>query len=102
MKLLRYVLMLALLSSQLWLWLPRKSYALTADKVWFEFHPGFYRVYVKYTLPTLKVWRIAYAEFGSKRSAEKFYWSLVRGADFSLVDPKKIRFPTPKTRPDPW
>lgn len=95
-------MMVAALFFSLWEGSAPKAQALTADKVWFEFHPGFYRVYVRYTLPKLKVWRTAYVDFTSKKQAERFHWSLVWGADFSLIDPKQIRYPVVKRAPEPW
>ena len=76
--------------------------AVTVNKVWFEFHQSFYRVVFEYTTPELKEFRGGYADFKSKKEAEKFFWSLVRGADFQLGEPKLISFPTQKNKPKPW
>lgn len=77
--------------------------AYTANKVWFEFRPtGIYRVYVSYTVPELKEFREAYVEFTKKRDAERFYWDLVRGADFYPPDPKATKFINAPLKPDPW
>ncbi len=77
--------------------------AFTANKVWFEFQPnGGYKVIVNYTVPELKEFREAYVVFYNKKSAEKFYWSLVRGADFYPAEPYKLEYQAPKLRPDPW
>jgi hypothetical protein len=80
-----------------------RAFAFTANKVWFEFRPGsIYRVYVNYTVPELKEFREAYTEFRSKKEAEKFYWDVVRGADFYLPRPDERRFQTDPPRPEPW
>lgn len=77
--------------------------AYSANKVWFEFRPsGIYRVYVNYTVPELKQYRESYVEFRKKKDAERFYWDLVRGADFYPPDPTARRFATPPMKPDPW
>jgi hypothetical protein len=76
--------------------------ALTANKVWFEFHETFYRVYFQYTMPELREMREAYIEFTSKKKAEIFYSKLLHGADFELGSNGEVVFlPTP-TKPDPW
>ena len=78
-------------------------YSYSANKVWFEFRPnGRYRVYCNYTVPALKEFREAYAEFNQKKEAESFYWDLIRGADFYLPDPKTRNFVNPVTHADPW
>ena len=75
----------------------------TANKVWFEFRPdGRYRVYVNYTVPELKEFREAWVDFAKKKEAERFYFDLVRGADFYPPDPKARRFTNPAMKPDPW
>lgn len=76
--------------------------AITANKVWFEFHQSFYRVAFEYTSPELKEFRGGYADFKNKKEAEKFFWSLVRGADFQLGDPKLVSYPNQENKPDPW
>ena len=83
------------------LW-PKQLHAVTANKVWFEFHQSFYRVAFEYTTPEIKEFRGGYADFKSKKEAEKFFWNLVRGADFQLGDPKKISFPSQENKPKPW
>ena len=65
-------------------------------------HTGIYRVYVNYTVPEVKEFREAYAEFKSKKKAERFYWDLIRGGDFTLPDPKSVRFVKQPLQPDPW
>ena len=75
----------------------------TASKVWFEFlQGGRYRVTVAYTVPELKEFRESYVEFVQKKVAEKYYWDLVRGADFFPADPANLRFIKPPSVPDPW
>ncbi len=77
--------------------------AYSANKVWFEFRPtGIFRVYVNYTVPELKEYRESYVEFKKKKDAERFYWDLVRGADFFPPDPAARRFAAPPMTPDPW
>ena len=77
--------------------------AYSANKVWFEFRDrGVFRVYVNYTVPELKEFREAHVDFRSRAKAEKFYWDLVRGADFHLPDPNTRRFTKPPLEPDPW
>ena len=80
----------------------RAPAALTANKVWFEFHQGFYRVCFEYTLPTLKELRGGYADFRSKKAAERFFWQLITGADFQLGDPKQFEFQKKQAKPQPW
>lgn len=76
--------------------------ALTANKVWFEFHPFHYRVVVQYTLPALREKREAYADFYDKKKAESFYWKLIKGADFVLGSfGEPVFLPTPRDK-DPW
>jgi len=77
--------------------------AYSANKVWFEFRPGaLYRVYVNYTVPELKEFREAYIEFHKKKEAERYYWDLLKGADFFPPDPQTRRFSKPQMTPDPW
>jgi hypothetical protein len=77
-------------------------FALTANKVWFEFHPGFYRVYAEYTIPELRQLRTAVGEFRSKKQAEKFYFSLIKGGEFKINSHGEIVFPKEPTEPQPW
>ncbi len=81
-----------------------EAYALQASTVYFEFLPGqgIYRVRSIYTIPELKEKREVRAEFRSKKEAEQFYWSLVKGADFKLGDPKSVEFINPPLKSDPW
>lgn len=78
-------------------------YGYSANKVWFEFRDnGRFRVYVNYTVPDLREFRESYVDFHKKKEAEKFFWNLVRGADFFPSDPKSLRFTNPTGRPVPW
>ena len=76
--------------------------AHTANKVWFEFHPTFYRVVVHYTVLELKELREAYIEFYSKKKAEKVYFDLLRGAEFYLDDHGNLKFKQQNKKPEPW
>ncbi|MCX6116468.1 MAG: hypothetical protein NT027_02920 [Proteobacteria bacterium] len=79
------------------------AFALTANQVAFEFRPnGIYRVHVYYTVPALKEFRESYIEFTSQKKAEKFYFDVLRGADFYLEDPDKVRFVNQPLEPQPW
>ncbi len=83
--------------------MPEASHCYTANQVFFEFLPsGKYRVTVSYTVPALKERREAKVIFTRKKEAEKFYWDLVRGADFSLGDHKRRQFVNPPLKPKPW
>lgn len=80
-----------------------RASAYTANKIWFEFRPGgIYRVHVNYTVPELKEFREHYIEFRKKKDAEKYYWDLVKGADFFPPDPTTRRFVSQELQPDPW
>ena len=80
-----------------------EAFAYTASKVWFEFlQSGKYRVTVTYTVPALKEFRESYIEFSKKSTAEKYYWDLVRGAEFFPSDPANLRFVKAPSAPDPW
>lgn len=77
--------------------------ALTANQVAFEFRPnGLYRVYVYYTVPALKEFREAYVEFTNRKKAEKFYFDVLRGADFYLDEPEQTRFINKPLAAQPW
>lgn len=83
--------------------LTSEAFAFTANKVWFEFRPrGRYRVTVNYTVPALKEFRESYVEFTSKKEAEKFYWAMVRGADFFPADAGKFKFIRQPAVAEPW
>ncbi len=80
-----------------------RAAALTANQVAFEFRPnGIYRIYLYYTIPALKEFREAYIEFTSRKKAEKFYFDVLRGADFYLDDPDDLRFVNKPLSPQPW
>ena len=75
----------------------------SANKIWFEFRQdGRYRVYVNYTVPAIREFREAYVDFYSKKEAERFYWSLVKGGDFHFPDPNVGHFHEVPKGPDPW
>lgn len=83
--------------------LSTEAWSYSANRVWFEFRPGgIYRVYVNYTVPELKEFRESYVEFRTKKAAERFYYDLLRGADFYPPAPEALRFTPPPQRPDPW
>lgn len=93
------------LLKRIWIWIlfSGDAWGYTANKVWFEFRPeGIYRVYVNYTVPELKEFRESYVEFRRKKAAEKFYFDLLRGADFFPPNPEKRRFEQPPKGPRPW
>lgn len=94
--------LLVLIAALIWLSAATAD-AYTANKVWFEFRPnGIYRVYVNYTVPALREFREAYAEFTSKKEAEAFYWDLVKGVDFFMPNPKARKFVENPQKPSPW
>lgn len=77
--------------------------AYTANQVSFEFRPnGIYRVYLYYTVPALKEFREAAVEFTSRKKAEKFYFEVLRGADFFIDDKGKTQFVNDPLAPSPW
>lgn len=84
-----------------WLF-PGVTFALTANRVWYEIHPRVIRVYVSYTIPEIKETREAFSEFKDPKKASRFYWDLVRGAEFYLNSSERIRFKNPSGQPDPW
>lgn len=79
-----------------------ESLALTANRVWVEIHPLAIRVYVSYTVPELRELREAFSEFKDPKDASRFYWGLVRGAEFYLNSHERIRFENPSGQADPW
>ena len=80
-----------------------EAYPYSANKVWFEFREGHgYRVYVNYTVPALKEFRESYVDFKQKKEAEKFYWSLIRGADFYPPSSAETKFQSEPAKPEPW
>lgn len=99
-SLLRYVMLTLCMSSLFW---HEPARALTANQVAFEFRPnGKYRIYLYYTVPALKEFREAYIEFISRKKAEKFYFDVLRGADFYLEDPEQVTFVNKPLEPQPW
>jgi hypothetical protein len=86
-----------------WLGAAGVAQCYTANKVWFEFRrDGHFRVHVGYTVPELKEYRESYVDFARKKEAERFYWDLVRGADFFPSHPESRRFVQPVAQPEPW
>jgi hypothetical protein len=76
---------------------------LTANKVWMVLtNYGRYRVFVNYTVPEIKEFRESYVEFAHKKEAEKFYFDLLRGADFYHPDASKRAFKNRDLKPEPW
>jgi hypothetical protein len=93
---------MALLMGSLAFW-SGPAHALTANQVAFEFRPnGLFRVYLYYTVPSLKEFREAYVEFASRKQAEEFYFKVVRGGDFYLEDPDRVDFINRPLEPSPW
>ena len=77
--------------------------AYTANQVSFEFRPnGIYRVYLYYTVPALKQFRESVVEFTSRKKAEKFYYEVLRGADFYIDDKGTTQFINEPLAPSPW
>ena len=77
--------------------------AYTANTVNFEFlHAGRYRVTMSYTIPEILEFRESYVEFTSYKEAKRFYFDLLRGADFYPSDPKKLRFGKTPPAPEAW
>lgn len=83
--------------------LAQEASAYTANKVWMVLtNYGRYRVYVNYTVPELKEFREAYVEFAHKKKAEKYYFDLLKGADFYYPDADKREFKNRPLQPQPW
>lgn len=79
------------------------AFAYTANQVSFEFRPnGIYRVYLYYTIPAQKEFREATVEFVSRSKAEKFYYDVLRGADFYIDSKGKTEFINEPLAPSPW
>jgi len=88
--------------SVMWL-LPSVAQGLRANKVWMEFRSnGRYRVFVNYTVPELRSFREAYVDFSKKQDAEKFYFDVLRGSEFSLPDASARSFTQNPSEPEPW
>ena len=79
------------------------AYAYHANRMFFEFmQDGRYKVLVHYTIPELKEYRESYVIFNKKKEAERFYFALLRGADFYPDEPHAVRYIKPKLKPNPW
>lgn len=78
------------------------AYAYTANRVWYEFHQNFIRVYVEYTIPELKEFREAYIELTNKKKADQFYFYLLKGAEFYIGQDYQIKFKQNRKEPKPW
>lgn len=77
--------------------------AYHANMMFFEFmQDGRYKVLVHYTIPELKEYRESYVIFNKKKEAERFYFALLRGADFYPSEPQAVRYIKPKLKPTPW
>jgi hypothetical protein len=83
--------------------LPARTYAYTANQVSFEFlSTGAYRVNLYYTVPALREFREASIEFGERKQAEKFYFDVIRGADFYINAQGDVEFNNGQLTPNPW
>ena len=81
----------------------QKLSAYHANMMFFEFmQDGRYKVLVQYTIPELKEYRESYVIFNKKKEAERFYFALLRGADFYPREPQSVRYLKPKLKPTPW
>ena len=79
------------------------SSAYTANQVTFEFLAnGAYRVNMYYTVPALREFREASIEFSERKQAEKFYFDVVRGADFYINNQGEVEFKNGQLSPSPW
>lgn len=79
------------------------GFSYTANQVLFEFlNNGRYRVHVKYTVPALKEFREANVDFARKKEAEKFYFDMIRGADFYYPDPTTRAFVNEPLKAEVW
>ena len=95
-----FLLLLAAIAAALPPYLPLEAH--TANRVWYAGYPNFIRVFVSYTIPEIKERREAYVDFEDPQKAAQYYWDLIRGADFYLYSPDRIRFIDPTEAPDPW
>lgn len=87
----------------IWFYSASEAFAYTANQVAFEFLPnGRYRVYLYYTVPALKEFRESYVEFANRAKAEKFYFDVLRGADFFLDNKAETQFVNEPLAPNPW
>ncbi len=79
------------------------SFGYTANQVSFEFRQGgTYRVNLYYTIPALKEFREAYIDFRDRKQAERFYFDVVKGADFYVDSQGQVDFNNSQTSPSPW
>ena len=77
--------------------------AYTANQVTFQFlDNGRYRVKLYYTVPALKEYRESYVDFDERKKAEKFYFDVLRGADFYIEDEPETKFVNEPLAPSPW
>jgi hypothetical protein len=75
----------------------------TANQVSFEFRQGgTYRVNLYYTIPALREFREAYIDFNDRKQAERFYFDVVKGADFYVDSQGQVDFNNSQTSPSPW
>ena len=63
---------------------------------------GRFRVYVNLTVPSLREMKEIYVEFSKKKEAEKYFFDLIKGADFYLPEAKHRRFISNRGEPEPW
>jgi len=95
MRRLAFIVILLIASADCW--------AYTANKVWMVLtNYGRYRVYVNYTVPEMKEFREVYVEFAHKKKAEKFYFDMLKGADFYYPNAEKAKFNNRELQPQPW
>ena len=79
------------------------AWGYTANKVWMVLtNYGRYRVYVNYTVPEFKEFREVYVEFAHKKKAERYYFDLLRGADFYRPQATDREFRNRPLEPQPW
>ena len=79
------------------------GWSYTANQVSFEFRPnGIYRVHLYYTVPALKEFREATVEFTSRKKAEKYYFDVLRGAEFYIDGQARTEFVNEPLAPSPW
>jgi len=83
------------------LWIP-SAFGFTANRVAYRFFTNKIRVYIYYTIPEIKQYRTAYADFKSLKKATAFYRKLLRGATFYLTNEEEVRFEQQRPQSDPW
>lgn len=80
-----------------------RALGYTANQVSFEFRQGgTFRVNLYYTVPALKEFREAYIDFNDRKQAERFYFDVVKGADFYVDSQGQVDFNNSQTSPSPW